>query len=263
MVIALGAMVLHGEYSASAWLLALSITGGYWLAFAINDYFDQTVDALDPNKRHKNYFVVVPTSPQKALIGFLIAAVLIAPGMLQFGWRGFFISAGCVAVMWAYSAPPFRLKSRPGLDLPIHAMFVETYPYILVMVLLQLAWRPLDFVILGLGVFASLTAQLEQQVRDHEVDHANGEVNFTLWFGVENSLLLLKILSVLMVGYGFTFMWLGIIPLWIAPIGLFAVPAVLSRLWRKPGQPRPEHLIRPVVYFVLVYAIGLLIWNLI
>ncbi|MEM8863907.1 MAG: hypothetical protein AAGD96_36825, partial [Chloroflexota bacterium] len=72
-----------------------------------------------------------------------------------------------------------------------------------------------------------------------------------------------KILSVLMVAYGFIFMGLGIIPLWIAPIGLFAVPAVLSRLWRKPGEPRPEYLIRPVVYLVLVYALGLLIWNLV
>lgn len=261
-VISLGALLLHRAFSWQAIFLIFSVTVGYWLAFALNDYFDQEVDALDANKRYQNFFVVNHISAFAAIIGFFLAALLIAPGILQFGWRGVLALALCFCVMWAYSAPPIRLKSRPGIDLPIHALFVETFPYVLVMFLLKLEWATLDFVILGLGVLASLTAQLEQQIRDVDIDAASGEQTFTILLGAENALLLLKFLSVTMVIYGIYFMAVGIIPLWISPIGLFAVPAVLSRLYRRPGQPRPEHLIRPVVYLVLLYALGLIIWRL-
>lgn len=257
-----GVLILHDFFSWSAVLLVFSITAGYWLAFALNDYFDADVDRLDVIKKERNFFTQHRTSAVSALIGFGIAAVIIAPGMLQFGWRGFFVSAVCVVVMWAYSAPPIRLKSRPGIDLPVHALFVETCPYLLVMFLLGLVWKPLDFVILGLGVMASLTAQLEQQIRDVDVDHQSGEMTFTLWVGVGRALFLLKLISVVMVAYGLYFMAAGVIPLWIAPIGLFAVPAVLSRLWRQPGEPRPEYLIRPVVYLVFAYVLALIFWRL-
>ena len=243
-------------------LLIFSLTGGYWLAFAINDYFDQHVDQLDPRKKGSNFFSRVSVTPQWAIRGFIISALIIAPGMLQFGWRGFFASVLCVFIMWAYSAPPLRFKSRPGIDLPIHALFVETFPYVLVMYLLNLAWAQLDFVILGLGLMASLTAQLEQQLRDVDIDRANGEVTFTIWLGVDRALLMLKLVSVIMVVYGVAFTLLNIIPLWIAPIGLAAVPAVLSRLTRQPGQSRPEHLIRPVTYFGIVYVLFLVGWRL-
>ena len=257
-----GVLILHDFFSWSAALLVFSITAGYWLAFALNDFFDAEVDRFDKIKKHRNFFTQTGTSTTSALIGFFVAAAIIAPGMLQFGWSGFIVSVVCVMVMWAYSAPPIRLKSRPGIDLPVHALFVETFPYLLVMFLLGLTWTALDFVILGLGIMASLTAQLEQQIRDFAADQASGEINFSLSIGVDRALILLKVLSVAMVAYGLYFMVVGVIPLWIAPIGLFAVPAVLSRLWRKPGEPRPEYLIRPVVYLVLAYVLGLLVWRL-
>ena len=260
-IIGLGVLLLHDTFTFPAFLLIFSLTSGYWLAFGLNDYFDQDVDRLDLRKREHNYFTQNDVSSKYARRGFLVAALIIAPGMLQFGWQGFWVSALCVFVMWAYSAPPIRLKSRPGLDLPVHALFVETFPYVLVMYLLNLGWSQLDFVILGLGVMASLTAQLEQQLRDVTIDEAHGETTFTLWLGSERSLTLLKVLSVVMVVYGIVFTILGVIPLWIAPIGLCAVPAILSRLVRKPGEPRPEYLIRPVVYFGIVYIAGLLIWR--
>lgn len=261
-IIGCGVILLHDTFSLSAVLLVFSLTGGYWLAFALNDYFDQEVDGQDPRKRGRNFFTLTSVTSQKATRGFVIASLIIAPGMLQFGWRGFFASLICVFIMWAYSAPPLRFKSRPGIDLPIHALFVETFPYVLVMYLLNLAWEQQDYVILGLGLMASLTAQLEQQLRDVEIDGVNGEVTFTLWLGVDRALILLKVISVVMVVYGLTFTFLTIIPLWIAPIGLAAVPAVLSRLKRQPGESRPEHLIRPVVYFGIIYILMLIGWRL-
>ncbi len=260
-VIASGVLLLHEAFNFSALMLIFSLTGGYWLAFALNDYYDRDVDRLDPRKRENNFFSRTALSAKSAGWGFFAASLIIAPGLLQFGWSGFFASAVCLFVMWAYSAPPLRLKSRPGLDLPIHAFFVETFPYVLVMYLLNLAWARLDYVILGLGIMASLTAQLEQQIRDVEIDAAHGESTFTLWLGVGKALVLLKVVSVVMVVYGLYFMMTGVIPLWIAPIGLCAVPAVLSRLVRAPGQPRPEWLIRPVVYFGIVYIVFLIGWR--
>ncbi|MFT5195271.1 MAG: 4-hydroxybenzoate polyprenyltransferase [Cellvibrionaceae bacterium] len=261
-VITSGAILLHNAFSWQAVYLIFSVTVGYWLAFALNDYFDREVDALDEIKKHRNFFVVSRVQHSTAFAGFCLSAAVIAPGILQFGISGFFVLVLCFAVMWTYSAPPVRLKSRPGIDLPIHALFVETFPYILVMLLLNLVWSPLDFVILGLGVMASLTAQLEQQIRDIATDAASGETTFVISIGVENALAILKALSVFMVIYGIYFLVMDVIPLFLAPIGLVPIPAVLSRLYRQPGQPRPEHLIQPVVYFVFVYAIGLIIWRL-
>ena len=45
-------------------------------------------------------------------------------------------------VMWTYSGRPFRLKSRPGLDLLTHALFVESYPYMVTLLLLGVTLDP-------------------------------------------------------------------------------------------------------------------------
>ena len=255
--ISIGVLVIHRAFSLSALFLVFSLTVGYWLAFAINDYFDADIDQKDSKKRLRNFFSQNRLSPWQAINGFALAAIIIAPGFLQFGWRGFWVALLSVAVMWAYSAPPFRIKTRPGLDLLIHACFVETFPYAMILFLLALPAGRLDYVLIGLGLFASTTAQLEQQIRDVEQDRLEEGQTFTLWLGESNALFLLKLLSALMIIYGFYFFFEGTIPLIVMPIGLFAMPAVLLRFIRQPNQPRPERLIRALILGVMIYALGL------
>jgi 4-hydroxybenzoate polyprenyltransferase len=56
----------------------------------------------------------------------LLAGLAIAFG--QFGWIGWLLWVVSCFIAWAYSAPPLRLKMRPGFDLLTHAMFVQTFP---------------------------------------------------------------------------------------------------------------------------------------
>lgn len=261
--ISVGVLVIHRAFSLSALLLLFSLTAGYWLAFAINDYFDADIDQKDSKKRVRNFFSQNRLTPLQAMIGFALAALIIAPGFLQFGWRGFWVALLSVVVMWAYSAPPFRIKTRPGLDLLIHACFVETFPYAMILFLLALPAGRLDYVLIGLGLFASTTAQLEQQIRDVELDRLEKGRTFTLWVGESNALILLKALTALMIVYGFYFFFEGTIPLIVLPIGLFALPAVLLRFVRRPNEPRPERLIRTLIIGVLIYTFGLATYYLI
>ena len=53
-----------------------------------------------------------------------------------------------------------RLKSRPGLDLVTHGFFVLTFPYLMALLLVELSWTRLDWLLLGLVFLASVSGQL-------------------------------------------------------------------------------------------------------
>ena len=157
--------------------------------------------------------------------------------------------------------PPLRFKTRPGLDLIIHILFVETFPYAATLVLLNLTWQKFDWILLVVGAGASFMAQIEQQIRDAPIDSLH-EQTFTTKIGTENAVILLKAGAIFTMGFGFYHLLVGNIPWIVAPLGLLAVPAVALRLFRKPNQGRPETLIRIIVYlsfgyiaFLFLYAI--------
>ncbi len=100
--------------------------------------------------------------------------------------------------MWSYSAPPMRLKSRPGLDVVTHGFFVLTFPYVMALLLVELSWTRLDWLLLGLVFLASSAGQLNQQIRDFDVDSCTDR-NFTTTVGIKTSILWLKVTTVLTV----------------------------------------------------------------
>ncbi len=94
------------------WLLALGIAltgplscGG---SQAVNDWFDRHVDAINEPQRP------IPSGRIPGIWGLLIAlvwsVVTIAVGAL-FGSAGLIATVIAVALSWAYSAPPLRLKA--------------------------------------------------------------------------------------------------------------------------------------------------------
>ena len=100
------------DMSGRWWLLALGIalTGPLSCAGsqAVNDWFDRHVDAINEPLRP------IPSGRIPGVWGLLIAVVwsgaTIAVGSL-FGSAGLIASSLAVALSWAYSAPPLRLKS--------------------------------------------------------------------------------------------------------------------------------------------------------
>src|SRR5690606_11175622 len=197
----------------------LCITAGYWFGFAVSDYFDVRVDSDAPDKAVKNFFVQYPLSEQvlhRLALGLLACLFL---GFLQFGWRGVLLFALAILVVWAYSSPPFRLKSRPILELLCHALFVQTFPYLICLIVIDVPILAIDYWLPAFFFFSSLSAQLEQQTRDYELDKRHDH-NFTVRFGKQMSLTLQKMVTVTLLLIGTLSLVLEILPHILVPIGI-------------------------------------------
>lgn len=256
LVICALALVIHDALRPQTILLAGAIGLASWLGYAVNDYFDAPFDARDESGGHKNFFVAHDVPRRVAGLLYVVVAGVVLAGFAQFGTRGILAFAVAVAAMWSYSVPPIRLKSRPGLDLASHALFVQTFPYILCLVLIDATWGPVDYVLVAANLFASLSGQLAQQVRDYEVDLATDR-NFATSVGLgpaRRSLQLSTATLGAVVTVGFV---LNLVPWYLAPVALAFVPALVGRL-RGSGARRPI-----VVYcctgFALAYSAAMVV----
>lgn len=243
-------------------ILLIAIAVGYGLAFVINDYYDAPFDAEDEFKAQRNFFVHNEIPKGKTLLILLGISSFLFFAFAQFGIKGFVILAMCFFVMWAYSAEPLRFKSRPGFDLLIHASFIQTFPYLICLFLVGTAWTRLDYVMLSLALFASLTAQLEQQVRDFEVD-SKTDTNFTTRFGLETTIIFLKVASSALVFILLVYVINGTVPLSLLPLAFIAFPSIAHRFIRGREAPRSENLAAVslkagVLYIGIVYVCVLL-----
>ena len=118
--ITLSATLLHQAFNLESLYLIVSITIGYWLAFAINDYFDAPYDAADPQKAAGNFFVQQPDQQSKpASPSSFFISIFIGPAFLSSrGWRGlYWWSRSPFLLCGAIQCHPLRFKTRPGLDL--------------------------------------------------------------------------------------------------------------------------------------------------
>ncbi|MCA9912203.1 MAG: UbiA family prenyltransferase [Anaerolineae bacterium] len=251
-------LVLHPPATGQGILLVVSLGICYWWGFALNDYFDAPHDAQEPKKALRNFFVQVQVSRRAIwlMTGFVLLPVLLI--FAQFGWQGWLIFGMGVGAMVGYSAPPFRLKSRPGFDLLTHMFFVQTFPYFTCFVLLSSSPQPLDAALLSFFLLGSLGAQLEQQIRDYEVD-SRTDTNFTTRFGLGLTIPLLRLVTALLILLVSGCILLGIIPLWMVPFALLASPVMLHRFLRQGTAPRSEWLIRFALAACILYAF--LLWG--
>jgi len=254
LIIAALALLIHDTLSVRSLFLLLALTAGYWLAFALNDYFDAPFDKVDPVKAARNVFVHGGVSRTKGLLGLAVMSVFLFVAFAQFGLRGYLTLIVSLFIMWGYSAPPLRFKSRPGLDLLIHAVFVETFPYFICLFLIGATWKRLDYVMLLILFLSSLAAQLEQQIRDFAVDARTGRT-FATVAGLKRTRLLLRIVTAALVLVAVVNLLNGTIPLFIAAFGLITLPIILHRLLHPRSEaPRPEKLVYASAATALFYT---------
>lgn len=253
-VIVSAALVAHDIVTWRSLSLLAAITFFYWLGFAVNDYFDADFDAQDAKKSPRNYFVQHSLSSVLPIVLALIGVAGLV--MLQFGLMGMGLLLLGFFVMWAYSARPLRLKSRPGFDLITHALFVQTFPYLLFITLIGVVWFPFDYLLLLLFMFTSMAAQLEQQARDFELDAATDR-NFATTVGRRTTVFLMRFITACAFMIGGVGLVSGILPLFVAPIMLITLPAAIHRFTRPPEQPRSERLVKVSTVLALTYMFGL------
>lgn len=242
MIIATLPLLIHGAIRRETAVLVLALGIGYWYAFALNDFFDAPFDALEQQKAERNFFVHRQVPKSVITLFSFTLLVGVAAAYAQFGLLGWVFWGISCFIAWAYSAPPLRLKMRPGLDLIIHALFVQTFPYVVCMVLIQVSWSLLDWVLLLILFLASLTAQLEQQARDYVVDLQAGGT-FATWLGRDRVVRGLRWATAVCLLVALISVLNGTIPWFLLPFGLIGLPALLHRFWRRPETPRSERLV--------------------
>ncbi|WP_420631397.1 UbiA family prenyltransferase [Candidatus Leptofilum sp.] len=242
LVVATLPLFIHDAIRWETAVLVLAIGAGYWFAFALNDYYDAPFDVLDSQKKSWNYFVQQSVPEQKLFLVSAALLLVLAQAYAQFGWRGWLLWGISCFVAWAYSAPPIRLKNRPGLDLLTHAIFVQTFPYTVSMCLIRAAWSLLDWALVAILFLASLTAQLEQQARDFAVDARSGST-FTTKVGKKRIVMGLRLATAVCIMIALIFVLNGTMPWYSLPFGFIGLPALLHRFWRAPEAPRSEKLV--------------------
>lgn len=255
-IISLLALTLHGASLAAAWPIPAMLALYYGFGFAVNDYYDAAVDARDPRKARRNFFVQAQL-PRGGLL--LVMAALLGLGLAfvaAVGWRGLLVVAVGLAAIWLYSAPPLRFKSRPGFDLLMHMVFVETFPYAATLFLLGVTPQGLDYGLLACFLLGSLGAQLEQQIRDHDND-LRFERTFTTTLGIATAARLLRLASALLIALGVGLIAAGIVPGPFVPFALLTVPVLVHRFVRPADAPRSEALVRWMVILAAGYALWL------
>lgn len=252
------ALVVHDAVTPRTVLLVAAIGLLYWMGYAVNDCFDAPCDARDADKASKNPFV-----GQQGHQSLAIAAALVMVPVLgvfaSFGADGMALFAVGVFVMWAYSVPPLRLKSRPGLDLLTHAAFVLTYPYLCVRLLIDGAWTDLDLLLLTLGFVASLGGQLGQQIRDFDVDLSTDR-NFTTAYGLRTSVLWLRLTTAATVLMAVGGLVKGVLPGVALPLGVLCLPALSFRFAARPNLKPLPGLYGALTVAALVYSTAML-WS--
>jgi chlorophyll synthase len=253
LIIAGSALTLHEAASPQSIALVFALVLCYWWGFALNDYYDAPYDKHDAAKGERNYFVQAPLSEKKLQSLSLALLLPIALLFASFGWRGIAAFALGIFIMWAYSAPPLRLKTKAGFDLWIHMLFVQSFPYALMLFVLQLGFTALDAVLLLFFLLGSITAQLEQQIRDYPLDKRL-ESNFTVRFGIKTSVGLLRALTLLFILVVCAAVYWRILPLWLVPYTLIGLPILLHRFLRDWQAPRSEWLVRLSILGSLLYT---------
>ncbi|MCP5059635.1 MAG: UbiA family prenyltransferase [bacterium] len=211
------ALLVHDAVTPANLLLVLAVTAAFGLGYVVNDYFDSAFDAQEEAKARHNLFVRHRLGPFRATA--LFAAAVPLGVFASFGARGVLVAVTCVLVIWAYSAPPLRLKAIPGLDLLTHALFVQTFAYFICVFLTGVEWLRLDAWLLAINFLASLSGQLAQQVRDFDRD-SRTDRNFATTVGLPATVTCLRVTTLAVVVTGVAGFAIGVLPPILAPLAL-------------------------------------------
>jgi 4-hydroxybenzoate polyprenyltransferase len=153
--------------------------------FAINNYNDIDTDKENPRRVDVNAMASGKISKQTGMLLNIIFVVIPLVLSLLYKLEVFVFCAFLIFWMWAYSAPPLRLKGRPGADILWHCIaFVSlvlwgSYIAGSITVINGL-------VALSVGIFGCI-AQIDNHIRDYSFDKASGSKTFVVWAGMSHA----------------------------------------------------------------------------
>lgn len=173
-VLALGAVVI----GPLVWISVL----------AVNDAHDLRGDRLNPRKAGSP-LVGGRLTPAAAQLIALVAGLLAVAAALFAGPLFALGTAVVLLVGWAYSAPPPRLKARPGFDVAVNALAIGAAGQLAGWSLLRpLAEFPWPMAVLGTLVGAAL--YVPTTLADLEADRTSGYTTLAVRLGPRRAYLL-------------------------------------------------------------------------
>jgi 4-hydroxybenzoate polyprenyltransferase len=186
-------------------------------AFMINDVVDAPDDMRDPLKQKSN---VISQGLLTVKEGNILSGIIFGVSAILFffgGWYSFIIGMGTLILSYLYSAPPFRLKARPIVDIVSHVLMLSTFlmmsGYYIYDSNPQKAW----FIIIAI-TFVSAYGQFYNQMDDFDVDKAVGIKNTAMFLGKRGTYIAILI----SVGGVAIFFSIGILqavfPTWLGPM---------------------------------------------
>jgi 4-hydroxybenzoate polyprenyltransferase len=163
--------------------------------FSINNYYDIDSDKQNPRRVHLNA-MADGTISKRTGMSLNILFLLISLGLsIFYKFEVFIFCVLLIFWMWAYSAPPFRFKGRPGVDILWHfiafAALVVWGAYLAGSVSLINELAALSF-----GLFGCV-AQVDNHIRDYAFDKASGSKTFAVWVGTRKASVALQLFLIL------------------------------------------------------------------
>lgn len=251
------------EFSIRTILLPLSLGLGVAFGFALNDYFDAPYDAIDSYKSDRNYFVknIIPRYVLFAIITIILVIFLITAHL--FGIKGYLALVILSLFMWQYSAGPMRFKSRIGFDILIHALVMQTSPYIITILLFELEWKAVDFTLMSIFFFSSVAGQLAGQIRDYEID-ATSHTSYAIKLGKEDAIVLYRVMITIGIFITIEGILIGVLPPFIAPLLLLGAIHHLTRSISPGKAPKYSRIIdRLLIISAFTYIFAMVVLDLI
>ncbi len=165
--------------------------------FAINNYYDIDTDKNNPRRAALNILASGALSKQTAMMLNILFVIIPLVLSVFYSWQVCVFCGFLIAWMWMYSAPPLRLKGRPGLDILWH--FIAFFALILWGSYLAGTISLLNILVaVSLGMFGCF-AQIDNHIHDYPFDKASGSKTFAVWIGLDNANIALKCVFILYV----------------------------------------------------------------
>jgi 4-hydroxybenzoate polyprenyltransferase len=175
-------------------LFFIVISSFFAFGFSINDCFDVKEDKLEKGK--KNPIAQGEISFRK---GLLFSISLAALGLVLSTFLGkelFLLFLFTTLLAFFYSAPPLRLKSRPGWDLISHGLFAGALIFMMPLLVFKKNLSLFYYLITLSLFYFSITLELRNHLEDYVSDKEAGLKTAVGFLGFERSEKLLRYLAI-------------------------------------------------------------------
>jgi 4-hydroxybenzoate polyprenyltransferase len=241
---------------ARPFLVALGVMGPLvWGAtLAINDAYDLSGDKVNPRKSEAPLVrgLATPAFARRAAKAFAGAALV---GAATINLTFLALVAAFLALAWAYSVPPLRLKTRPGADLAVNALGVG----VLAVLAGWSAARPLGafpWIVLPQGLLVATAVYVPSTLVDEAADRASGFLTFATALGREHAYRVgWRAWSASCVGAVFLAATNTVVPRRMLPIFAASLPLLLWEYHALIGKARNERAMeRGIVICSITFA---------